>query len=56
MLIDGLDWCGLLVDHCDVCISCLNSYSDGTHSTTKDPLVSKGIHAQFLICSDEETN
>ncbi len=32
MLTDGLDWCGLLVDYCDVFISCLDSYSDGTHS------------------------
>ncbi len=30
--VDGLEWCGLLVDYCDVCISCLDSYSDGTHS------------------------
>ncbi len=32
MLTDGLEWCGLLVDYCDVFITCLNSYSDGTHS------------------------
>ncbi len=32
MLIDGLDLCGLLVDYCDIFISCLNSHSDGTHS------------------------
>ncbi len=32
MLIDGLEWCGLLVDYCDVFISCLDSHSDGTHS------------------------
>ncbi len=31
-LIDGLEWCGLLVDYCDVFISCLDSHSDGTHS------------------------
>ncbi len=30
-LIVGLQWCGLLVDYCDVFISCLGSYSDGTH-------------------------
>ncbi len=29
---DGLVWCGLLVDYCDVFISCLDSHSDGTHS------------------------
>ncbi len=28
----GLEWCGLLVDYCDVFISCLDSHSDGTHS------------------------
>ncbi len=32
MLIDGLEWCGLLVYYCDVFISCLDSHSDGTHS------------------------
>ncbi len=32
MLTDGLDWFGLLVDYCDVFISCLDSHSDGTHS------------------------
>ncbi len=31
-LIDGLELCGLLVDYCDVFISCLISHSDGTHS------------------------
>ncbi len=31
-LIDGLELCGLLVDYCDVFISCLDSHSDGTHS------------------------
>ncbi len=31
-LIDGLEWSGLLVDYCDVFISCLDSHSDGTHS------------------------
>ncbi len=31
-LTDGLEWCGLLVDYCDVFISCLDSRSDGTHS------------------------
>ncbi len=32
MLIDGLEWCRLLVHYCDVFISCLDSNSDGTHS------------------------
>ncbi len=31
-LIDGLELCGLLVEYCDVFISCLDSHSDGTHS------------------------
>uniref|UniRef100_A0A8C2D5I5 Adaptor related protein complex 4 subunit beta 1 n=1 Tax=Cyprinus carpio TaxID=7962 RepID=A0A8C2D5I5_CYPCA len=30
--INELEWCGLLVDLCDVFISCLDSHSDGTHS------------------------
>ncbi len=25
-LTDGLEWCGLLVDYCDVFISCLDSF------------------------------
>ncbi len=29
---DGLESFGLLVDYCDVFISCLDSHSDGTHS------------------------
>ncbi len=36
--------CGLLVDYCDVFISCLDSHSDGTHSLQ-----------MIQICSDEET-
>ncbi len=32
MLTDGLKWCGLLVEYCDVFISCLDFHSDGTHS------------------------
>ncbi len=35
MSVDGLEWCGLLVDYCDVFISCLDSHSDGTHSLQK---------------------
>ncbi len=45
MLIDRLDWCGLIVDYCDVFISCLDSHSDGTHSL---PLVIKLCNATFL--------
>ncbi len=32
MLIDGLEWRGLIVDYCHVFISCLDPHSDGTHS------------------------
>ncbi len=32
MLIDGLEWYGLLVDYLDVFNSCLDSHSYGTHS------------------------
>ncbi len=32
MLIDGLEWSGLLVDYCKVFVSRLDSHSDGTHS------------------------
>ncbi len=32
-----LEWCGLLVDYCNVFVSCLDSHSDGTHSL-------QGIH------------
>ncbi len=31
MLIDGLEWCGLLVNYCDV-LSAVWTHSDGTHS------------------------
>ncbi len=57
MLIDGLEWYGLLVDYCDAFIRCLDSHSDGTHSLqSEDPSVSKW-YAKFLqICSDEESN
>ncbi len=38
-----------------VFISCLDSHSDGTHSTAEDPLVSKWCNTTFLqICSNEE--
>ncbi len=32
MLTNELESCGLLVDYCNVVISCLDSHSDGTHS------------------------
>ncbi len=45
MLTDGLEWCGLLVDYCDVFISCLDSHSDGTHSLQN---IHWGCNATFL--------
>ncbi len=55
MLIDGLEWCGLLVDYCDVFISCLDSHSDGTHSLQRiHQWASKGM--LHFSKSDEETN
>ncbi len=45
MLIDGLEWCGLLWCF----ISCLDSHSDGTHSLTAEhPLPSKWCNATFF--------
>ncbi len=32
LIIDGLEFCQLLVDCCDVFISCVDSHSNGTHS------------------------
>ncbi len=55
MLIDGLEWCGLLVDYCDVFISCLDSHSDGTHSLQRiHQWASDGM--LHFSKSDEETN
>ncbi len=31
-VIDGLEVCGLLEDHCIILLTCLKSHSDGTHS------------------------
>ncbi len=48
-------WCGLLVDYCDVFISCLDSHSDGTHSLQSIHWwISDGI--LHFSKSDEETN
>ncbi len=38
--------CRLVVDYCDVFISCLDSHSDGTHSL--DPLVSKWCNNKLI--------
>ncbi len=43
MLTDGLEWCGLLVDYCDVFISCLDSHSDGTHSQVMEWYISPNL-------------
>ncbi len=54
-LTDGLEWCGLLVDYCDVFISCLGSHSDGTHSLQKIHCWDSDAMLHFSK-SDEETN
>ncbi len=53
MLTDGLEWCGLLVDYCDVFISCY--HSDGTHSLQRIHLWTSDGMLHFSK-SDEETN
>ncbi len=52
-LIDGPEWCELLVDYCE-----LFGFSFWRHPfTAEDPLASKLYNAKILkICSDEETN
>ncbi len=55
MLTDGLEWCGLLVDYCDVFISCLDSHSDGTHSLQSIHCWDSDVMLHFSK-SDEETN
>ncbi len=55
MLTDGLEWCGLLVDYCDVFISCLDSHSDGTHSLQRSHWWASDGMLHFSK-SDEETN
>ncbi len=50
-LIDGLEWCGLLVDYCDV-LNQLFGLSFWRHPfTAEDPLVSKWCNATFLQIS-----
>ncbi len=55
MLTDGLEWCGLFVDYCDVFISCLDSHSDGTHSLQSIHCWDTDAETHFYK-SDEETN
>ncbi len=54
-LTDGLERCGLLVDYCDVFISCLGSHSDGTHSLQRIQWWASDVMLHFSK-SDEETN
>ncbi len=42
-LTDGLEWCGLLVDYCDVFISCLDSLS-AVLAKYGDP------YSEFMLC------
>ncbi len=56
MLTDGLEWCGLLVDYCDVFISCLDSHSDGTHSLQRIHWWASDVMVNYTICSDEQTS
>ncbi len=55
MLTDGLEWCGLLVDYCDVFIRCLDSHYDGTHSLQSIHCWNSDAMLHFSK-SDEETN
>ncbi len=52
---DGLEWCGLLVDYCDVFISCLDFHSDGTHSLQRIHWWVSDVMLHFSK-SDEVTN
>ncbi len=54
-LTDGLYSCELLVDYCDVFISCMDSNSDGTHSLQRIHWwVTDAMLNLNQICSDEE--
>ncbi len=48
MLTDGLEWCGLLVDYCDVFISCFGLSFWRHPFTAEHPLVSKWCNATFI--------
>ncbi len=58
MLIDGLDSCELLVDYCDVFISCLNSNFWRHPFTAEYPMVSKWFEEVNFSksISNKETN
>ncbi len=53
MLTDGLEWCGLLVDYCDVFISCLDSHSNGTHSLQSIHWWARDVMLHFSKSDDE---
>jgi len=42
-----MDWSH--VDHCDVFISCLNSYSDGTHSQQRIHYKASDVNFYYLF-------
>ncbi len=55
----GLKLCRLLVDYCDVFISCLDSYSDGTHSLQQIFIIGWILYAYILawqLCSRWKRN
>ncbi len=55
MLIDGLEWCGLVVDYCDYQLFGLSFWRHPF--TAQDPLMSKWCDTKCLqICSDEAPN
>ncbi len=55
LLTDVLEWCVLLVNYCDVLISCLDSHSDGTHSLQRIHCWASDGMLRFSK-TDEETN
>ncbi len=48
MLTDGLEWCGLLVDYCDVFYQLLGLSFWRHPFTAEDPLVSRWCNATFI--------
>ncbi len=53
---DGLEWCGLLVDYCDVFISCLDSHSDGTHSLQSIHWWASDVHFSKSVLMKKQTH
>ncbi len=50
MFTDGLEWCGLLVDYCDVLISCLDSF--WRHPFTAEDLNCFILHSEICQIMD----